>query len=1335
MNTHRFVLFILVYLFPFIVLSVQSQADLLYFNRLTPKQHLTSGSWNYYILKDSKGFIWVSSINGLNRYDGQRVKQYLIDETDSCALSHNNIQGRIFEDSSGDIWFCTVDAIHHFRRQEDCFDKIWLSNEKGERIQSDYRLLKLNPTTMEMWVMAGRDIYYWDRTSGEKYQKVLDGYTGLNTEIIQYNGSHMVIKPISSGGLEIIKFAKIEGSLRLISREFVLDKKENGPILYDQQEEIWIGSGNELLQFNLKTGNHKEYKLNLENPNAKITGIQRIDEDYLITSTLNDGLYFFDSKRKVFSHNVLSVTEDGLQSFFPEIKKIYVDSSKNIWLSTSYNGIYFANPGSIKFKFWLRNNVLYPNDKKVVKSITQDSYKRIWAYTKQGIFVLDSNGKEICSFPSTSLPFLNAEPFQVMADDSDRIWFCNEKGFFVIQSTASDEELRQIKIKSAVDLRLCYGISQLTQSHLLIATLKDGLYTINASDPSSLTKVWQGRGGDAYLFKDNASNIFLYSLDKGISIFNYIEGKLNLQQFLPLKHMVTGFAEDSNQNQIWVGTHNGLMVMKEASGVFKLDPIPTRPKAISGLLKDESDKIWLSSKDGIYKFDPQSLENTKFNLSDGLQGLEFMDWAFLKTSEGKIAFGGANGINVIEPNKIEVLKEIPKPLVTDILINNQPLDTFNGKIKVNARGIPEISEIVLSHRQNKIEFKFAALDYVDPESNQFWYKMVGVDTSYIGPKDAPFAIYSNLRPGKYLFSIYASNSDGAKDEELKTVIKVNILRPWYRAWWAILAFFCLGASITTAILFHFRRRSIERQEAKKIKELDAFKTKFYTDITHEFRTPLTTILGMTDHILEEPEKWFRDGLQMIRRNGQRVLYLINQILDISKLESKNISLDITQSDIIPFLKYVFESFCSNATTKQVGLHFLSEEDCLVMDFDKEKMQKILVNLISNALKFTDQGGDVYLQIRRIEKKLEILVKDTGIGIAEEFQNSIFNRYFTITNNRKLNEKGTGIGLAIVKELVKLMNGEISVRSEIGVGTSFNLKFPITHNCTIEREPQNEITQHDIFINKELEFVNGANTQNQGKEDLPIVLIIEDNLDVASYILGCLDKRFRIQMAFDGVSGFEKANQVVPDIIISDVMMPYVDGFELCQRLKVNELTNHIPIILLTARADIESKLIGLQNGADEYLIKPFEKRELIARVENLIRLRRMMQEKYSKNLAGDVKGWYKAEIDVEEDPFIMKIREIELLNLSDPDFGIAQLCRKLGVSRSQLYRKVNQILGTPVGEFRSQIKFQKAKDLLESTDFSISDIAQEVGFRSLSSFSYAFKSHFGYSPSDIRKSK
>jgi len=565
-------------------------------------------------------------------------------------------------------------------------------------------------------------------------------------------------------------------------------------------------------------------------------------------------------------------------------------------------------------------------------------------------------------------------------------------------------------------------------------------------------------------------------------------------------------------------------------------------------------------------------------------------------------------------------------------------------------------------------------------------------------------------------------------------LKIVIKPPWYLTVPAYLLYAVLFAVAGFFFNQYQLRQRLKTAEAKRLKNLDEFKSRFFTNITHEFRTPLTVILGMTDRLVKE-SKTTDQPLMLIKRNSENLLRLINQILDLAKLEGHDLKLNYVQGDVLSYIRYISESLHSMANAQNVMLRVESEQSQMLMDYDPERLLQIIYNLLSNAIKFTPSGGKVIISVSQSGKELAFSVTDSGIGIPAESLPFVFDRFYQ-ANNQDYDQQrarisaagGTGIGLSLTKELIQAMGGTISVLSPLPgnkPGTSFTVKLPVTNNAKMIESP--------TFDKPEAAKLT-INQIKQGKEDFEnTVLLIEDNPDVSEYLALCLGTKYRLEFAFNGRSGIEKALETIPDLIISDVMMPEKDGFEVCDFLKNDERTSHIPIVLLTAKATVEARIAGLKRGADTYLAKPFHEEELLVWVEQLINRKKLLQARYANLLvkAPQPELSIPAEALVLEDAFMAKFKKMLDENYTEPDISVEDMAAKMGMSRAQLYRKLSSLTGRSVNEHLNALRLEKAKELLKAGGLNISEVAYQVGYNDPKYFGRLFSEAFGQSPSEF----
>ncbi|MBN1560398.1 response regulator, partial [candidate division KSB1 bacterium] len=616
----------------------------------------------------------------------------------------------------------------------------------------------------------------------------------------------------------------------------------------------------------------------------------------------------------------------------------------------------------------------------------------------------------------------------------------------------------------------------------------------------------------------------------------------------------------------------------------------------------------------------------------------------------------------------------------------------------------------------------------------------GFHKEWIYPNESRAATFTNLSPGNYAFKVKASNADGTWNET-GISLAIHVLPPWWRMWFAYLSYalFVIGLVLVVyrAQLGRIRLKQqmqLDKERAEHLEELDSLKTRFFTNISHEFRTPLTLILGPIDNMRRQTanKKW-QEQLDLMRRNGRKLLTLINQLLDVSRLEAGKMVLQRETIEVCFLLRGIVGSFSSAAERKNINLSLLGADSDFDAFIDHDAFEKIMMNLIANALKFTPENGaiDVVLKTfnddestKRKDAVFSIRVRDTGIGISMDRLDHIFDRFYQVDSSATREHEGTGIGLALAKELVELHGGLISVQSELGKGSTFTVQLPVGE---VQESTSRQRRQERPLIEMEKE---GIPKQAKDKKDTsPILLVVEDNVDMQLYIKDALAD-YTIETARDGERGFNNAVDIIPDLVISDVMMPVMDGFELCKKLKTDERTSHIPVILLTARAEQKDRLTGLETGADDYLVKPFDVKELQVRVKNLIDTRKKMRERFQRDIGLAIKEIAFTSAD---ERFLQRAIRIVHEHISDSQFSNEQFGEKIGMSRMQVHRKIRALTDQSTNEFIKSIRLKYAANLLKQRSGNVSEIAFEVGFESPSYFSKCFQKQFGVSPREVKE--
>ena len=805
--------------------------------------------------------------------------------------------------------------------------------------------------------------------------------------------------------------------------------------------------------------------------------------------------------------------------------------------------------------------------------------------------------------------------------------------------------------------------------------------------------------------------------------------------------------DEDEEGRLWLGTsQNGLQIYDprtQALRTLNSDKGLANNTVVSITPDDEGDR-WLGTYNGVSLVSSEGELITNLFEEDGIVYRESNRYSHLKTAEGNIFIGTISGVSFLDSKLIKE-KLVSKKELKIYLTALEHFDSETNELKKQIYGLKNAESIHLPAAHRNLMLHFAVSNYFKPEENKYAYRLNEENWVELGNQSN--LRLNNLPAGKHRLWIRGSDRLGNWTKE-PLIIDIDAAEFFYKqSWFFLLCLFFIGSLIalwinslsaqvkraTSKILED--KKTIE-QQAEKLKELDQAKSKFFTNISHEFRTPLTIISGMIDQVMTKPDIWLEKGGHMIKQNTLSLLNLINQILDLRKLESQKMTLNLVNGDIVKYLRYLIQSYQSYAENKGMTLHFLTAQPSIIMDYDPDKIQRIISNLLSNAIKYNKENGNIYLQIEQTEKDgkdhLQMRIQDTGKGIPKEKLHEIFSRFYQINEPGKEKVVGSGIGLALTHELVNLMDGTIEVNSEINIGTTLLIKIPITRIAEVQDSFVEAPNLNQQILVREDTQTNVLVKNQEKATDLPSLLIVEDNPEIVQILVACLEEDYHLNIANNGQQGIEMAIEQVPDVILSDVMMPQKSGFELTDTLKKDERTSHIPIILLTAKTDLDSKISGLEKGADAYLAKPFEQKELIVRLRKLLELRQQLQSRYSGQNPTLVHHETTGDLKI-EDLFIQKVRGFITENLSNSEYDILRLTRDLGMSRSQVFRKIKALTGTSPALFIRTQRLQESKKLLTTTDLTISEIAYEVGFSTVQYFSDAYLEEFGERPSATRK--
>jgi signal transduction histidine kinase/ligand-binding sensor domain-containing protein/DNA-binding response OmpR family regulator len=1297
--------------------------------------------------QDSHGFLWVGTIDGLVRFDGYRNRIYRSNHSDSTSIAENQVVSML-EDKKGNFWIVNTNGkVNYFDPRTEIFKTIDLTWKENKPFPIIRKIILLE-AQLWMYMNTGEVALLSLEDQSPKAAYLVDLKAENVADMAEAEGQLWISKStglfIWNKAIEQFEKPKWKGE-----DSELIENQSIGRLRLGTGSTLWAISDTLIYEINVATNHFKSYSIPqylpfLKSPISRYNFMADAQNRLWFWTTSGDfDLSTFDTETFQIARFPASDSgEDGPLSNF--MMDVFSDKNGTLWMG-GQGGINYVTFNEQAFQI-IKKDANEPQgliDNHVRKTI-EDRQGRWWIATvRGGLTRYDEKTQTYKSYrhqanKANSIPFNNINI--LLEDRAGHIWIGTGGGGLSKFNPNTEvftnykHEQNQPTSLSNNDIRSLYEDDK---GNIWIGTAF-GLNLYQPQTDDFVHYIPEDRGRDISIMSihiDQRQQFWLSTYGSGLYQFDQTTGTFKVyrkEEDNPrsLSHNNALCIHEDKKGRLWISSSEGLNLYHPETDDFtkytKAEGL--RNDQIFGIAEDHHGMLWLSTLNGLIKFDPEAESFRAYTTFDGLPSNRFTNYAYGKSEKsGKLFFGGLDGLAVFHPDSL------PKDAIFNpLVISNFFLyKTEEGMGKpINVPGIDYKSELNLSYLENTFTIEFAALDYKNAERINYAYLLEDVQKNWVNLGTHNELTFSNLAPGDYALRLKATNSIGVWNPTEKQ-LRIIIHPPWWKTTWAYAAYLLLFLTAAYAFYNLTLNRKIAQSKYQQLRELDSIKTQFYTNITHEFRTPLTIISGMAEKIKEEPKQWQARGVDMIRRNTYHLLSLINQMLDLQKLESGRMELHKIQGDIISYLRYILESFQSYAESKGLETHFLSREEELWMDYDPEKLLHIISNLLSNAIKFSEKGGHIYMQIACLEdnknnRQLEIFVKDKGIGIPTEKLPYIFDRFYQVDGSSTREKEGTGVGLALTKELVHLFGGSIEVKSKIEKGTSFRILLPVTQLMESVENQADKVPIYDYGVNQLDGKILESSLIETKKE--AIVLIIEDNLDVQTYLMACLQNQYQLLFAENGIKGIETAKEQIPDIIISDVMMPLKDGFEVCKELKEASETSHIPIILLTAKATMDDKIMGLKYGADAYLAKPFHPQELLIRLEKLIENRIRLQEKYSEGLIIT-----KPSTEI-EDQFLQKVQQIILNNLSENNFGPNELGKTLAFSRTKLHRKLKSLTGISTSNYINKIRLQEAKRLLKTTNLNISEIAYQVGFSTPQYFSTTFSKEMNCSPTEYRES-
>jgi len=1331
--------------------------------------------------KDRNGFLWIGTAQGLFRFDGYSYKSYTYQQGNKRSLCDNNVYS-LLEDTEGNLWIGTHNGLSKYDKKHDDFKNYTVGVTDSFYYNSNQIKDLLIDHQQRFWVARNNAIslYIPKKDSFIIYSNHLPSgiKAGRNiTKIVSDLRNNIWIGTWNAG---IIKFDTNT------KKFFSIDEKLGNSENLRSKQIISLAITDSLLWFGHRDKGFGQ--LNINNMNISYSlhdkTVKETGESFnrIFVDKVGDTWLYNDNAIAIYNPESFQLRKINNNHFLEntfkttKISFLYIDADSILWVNRIDEGLVCYHPYANNFAKYYKK---LPRERKdiiqnYVKSFIEDPAGNLWIATfDDGLIKLNKDGS-FKRFVSGTKMFTSNKITHLLLDNQNKIWVSTSNGIIIIDPLSEKVENRFAVQKNGINglyFNFVLKVFQDSRNNYWIIN-QEGLDFYNPSENTFRHFNQNNLGGFSHykftsIDEDKDGNLW-FGTENGLNKFDYKKKTISSYFHIPdvnssLSNSQINYVKYINKH-LWICTANGLNEFDFQKEKFlRLEHLEqVVGKNVSGVLEDDDkDFIWIISESGLSKYNTVSQKVVNYGK---FENLNISDETFYRTKERKFYLGGAHeDYYTFYPKQIKINPKIPPVYITNFLLFNKPVlvstDQINTPLLEN---IINTKSIKLKYFQNSFGFEFTALNYLIPEKNQFAYKLEGFDKDWsFTDFKRRYANYTNLHPGDYIFCVRACNNDGIWNEE-GAKLRIHIASPYWLTWYAYLFYFTL----LVFILYLARRITIQQTRLKSLYETEHLlreheeethkqRITFFTNISHEFRTPLTLIAGPLKQIdkLSKKEAWdteLLDYFDLIKRNVKRLTELTNQLLDFRKVEAGKDRLMLYQGDIILFIRSLAETFSKFAQKKKIELRFESEVSSLNAFFDMDKIEKIVSNLISNALKFTEEGS-IVVSVKEISQAdlkgitkgsrcVEIAVSDTGIGIPEDQLKKIFNPFHQVEISRSGKTEGTGLGLALTASLVALCNGEINVKSQLGKGSVFTIIIPIDkesfQNFTLIEQIKAEFNSRiENDYDKSVSKTSSTNLKNDKKAT---VLIVDDNPDLCLYIRKILEKDYLVVEATDGLKGLELAVELMPDLIISDIMMTGLSGTDMTLKLKADERTNHIPVILLTALVSTNHKIYGLSAGADDYITKPFNEELLRLKVRNLLKNRQKMKEYLLKQIHSapfrSVSTIQPSEPKLEnaEEQFINKLLKIIESNIQEVDFGVEKLAREVGMEASTLYKKMMLMLDISPGEFIKVIRLKRAAQLLSKKELSVTEVSFMVGYEDPKYFSKIFKKYYGITPTDFR---
>lgn len=1287
------------------------------------------------IVKEENGFIWISTQNGLNRYDGHSVRVY---NKRNSNIESNDISS-LFLDSKNRIWFTSYGSgLNLYDKFNDQFKSFQNSENNKYSIISNKVNAVIENSKGLFWIGTEKGLCLFDYNLNKFHRYIYDEHQPLNiTSIYEDKKGNLFIGTFKNGLLVFNTknevFKKINNGNKPITSPINVITELNS-------DKILLGTAaNGLLSVDLKTRKVSSFFYNNKSLLEKIKIVRSIKKDSKDNLWIgSDGYGLFEvqypNSKEPIVNNYMYNPQLASSIAGNAIYTIFEDDDSNMWIGTAWNGISVLdkkNQTEIILSDFIGIN---PSP---VLSIFQNKEHIYLGLDGNGLNMFNKKNKKINRYDKNKIKAKYIQ--KIIQTKDDNIWlgtFGNGLLKFNQKNKIVKKYIPIFNDETSISFSDVRDIIEDESNNLWIATWGGGLNYFDTKK-KEFSRFYLPNNNLVSILKDN-NKIWTTSYGGGLSIFDIQQKEFKNFSFkekdsttISSNNLFSIFKD--SKGYLWIGTSgSGINRMNlETQKVERFQDFHNiKHKTITSIIEDNDSNIWFGSKDGIIKYD--YLNNTFITFSN-LIG-DFHINSVYKDKQGFLYFGGIDGVIKFDPKIVNNNNLQPDVVIRNFKIFNK--EASIGSTKILHKNIESTKEIVLEYFHNVITFEFSALKFPISSNCEYAIKMENFDDNWRNIGKDRTATFTNLSPGNYIFKV-KSREIGTNWSDNYTSIKLNIQKPYWLTYWAYGLYFLLFL----AVLYFIRKNIIAWGKLKSSLELEKFthdkdnelynsKQQFFTNISHEIRTPVTLILSSINRLFDNDKIKTNKQIKAahtIRRNSSLLLRLVNELLDVRKLETNEIKLNVSKNEFISFTKEIYLSFSDIAKERNINCIFNTVESKIDLWYDKNQLEKVIFNLLSNAFKFTNDNGTIEVKIETTEKEVVLCVNDTGIGLSSVDKEKIFKRFYQVKYTHTENNKGFGLGLSIVKDIIKLHKGEINVSSELKKGSSFEVKLLRGNkhfNTILEGDSEffEEEKAIDIFQKKILEK----------KQQQEIILIIEDNVEIQESLKELLEEEnYAIIQAFNGLEGLRLASTSLPNLIVSDVMMPKMDGIELSKKIKLNAATSHIPIIILTAKTATKDKMEGFETGADEYIIKPYDEDFLKNRIKNLLKGRKLLKQKFVNNSLLNPK---ELTVNSKDQIFLENLYKLLEENLQSNNLKADLISKNLNMSHSSMYKKIKSLTGLTYVEFIRDYRLSIAKQLINEMGYSVSDACYKVGYSDRKYFSKLFKNKFKQNPSYYSKS-